>query len=86
MTPVWEPIVTMGYWAPRRALNRGIWALLGTPFIAPPEAQITLTAVWDTNVTMGYWAHLGYPIWGLPPGPGVWDMGEFIMHRWNMGY
>ena len=42
-------------------------------------------AVWDTDVTMGYWAHLGAPIWGLPPAPGVWDMGEFIMHRWEYG-
>ena len=48
--------------APNRAQNRGPRPLFGTPFIAPPEAQITLTAVWEPNVTMGYWAHLGDPI------------------------
>ena len=47
---------------PNRVPNRGSRPLFGACFIAPPEAQITLTPVWEANVTMGYWAHIGYPI------------------------
>ena len=40
---------------------------------------------------MGYWAHLGYPLLGVPPTPGVGDMGDLnclIRNRgtWIWGY
>ena len=57
-------------------------ALFGTPFWRGIWAQITLTPVWGSNVTMGFWAILGYPILGVPPIPGVWDMGP---NPWDQG-
>ena len=57
---------------PNRVPNRGSRPLFGACFIAPPEAQITLTPVWESIVTMGLGAHIGDPyLGGTPAGRGL---------------